>query len=60
MGPAHMTAIDPDQFEVLCAELVEALARMVRRATLADMADIGDFINDLDAAQRTLLVHLAT
>jgi hypothetical protein len=80
MEPACMTPVAPDPFEVLRAELVEALARMVNRViqhgkaetqsalgsieeirtTLAEEAIIDDFLEDLDAAERTLRLYLLT
>jgi hypothetical protein len=70
-------AVDPQ--EVIRAELVEALARMVNRVirhgkaeaqsalgsieqirtTLAGASDLGDFLEDLDAAERTLRLYLS-
>jgi hypothetical protein len=78
MDSTRVTAIDSDQFELLRAELVEALSRMVRRViesgrsevspaldqlalihtTLANVDGIDDFLDDLDAAKRMLLLFL--
>ena len=80
-----MTPVAPDQAavdpqDVIRAELVEALARMVNRViqhgkaeaqsalgsieqirtTLAGVSNLGDFLEDLDAAERTLRLYLAT
>ena len=77
---ARVTAMKSDSFEVLRAELVEALARMgnrvithgktevqsaldqieAARTSLADVANIDDFLADLEAAERTLLLYLLT
>jgi hypothetical protein len=83
MVAARMTPVVPnpaagDLFEVVRAELVEALARMVNRViqhgkaeaqsalgsikeirtTLAGVANIDDFLEDLDAAERTICLYL--
>ena len=70
--------IDPQ--DVIRAELVEALARMVNRViqhgkaeaqsaldsiveiriTLAGVAKLDDYLEDLDAAERTLRLYLST
>ena len=80
MGAARMTPATPDPSEVVRAELVEGLARMVNRViqhgkaeaqstlgkieeirtTLAEVANIDDFLEDLDAAERTLRLYLST
>ena len=71
-------AVDPQ--EVIRAELVEALARMVNRViqhgkaeaqsalgsiaeirtTLASITKLDDYLDDLDAAERVLLLYLST
>ena len=75
-----MTPVSPAPSEVVRAELVEALARMVNRViqhgkaeaqsalgsikeirtTIAGVAYIDDFLEDLDAAERTLRLYLST
>ena len=80
-----MTSVTPDPAavypqEVIRAELVEALARMVNRViqngkaevqsaldsiaeiriTLAGVAKLDDYLEDLDAAERTLRLYLST
>jgi hypothetical protein len=73
-----LAALNPH--EVVRAELVEALARMVNRViqhgkaevqsalgsiaeirtTLAGVAKLDDYLEDLDAAERTLRLYLST
>jgi hypothetical protein len=85
MGETRMTPVSRnpaamDPHEVVRAELVEALARMVNRViergkaeaqaalgsikeirtTIAEVANIDDFLEDLDAAERTLRLYLST
>ena len=73
MAAARMTPVTPDPaavdpYEIARVELVEALARMVNRArsieeirtTLAEVANIDDFLDDLDAAKRMLCLYLST
>jgi hypothetical protein len=80
MTPVTPNSATVDPQEVIRAELVEALARMVNRViqhgkaeaqaalgsieqirtTLAGVVKLDDFLEDLDAAERTLRLYLST
>jgi hypothetical protein len=85
VAAARMTPVTPDRaamdlHELVRAELIEALARMINRViqhgkaeaqsalgnieeirtTLAEVANIDDFLKDLDATERTLRLYLST
>jgi hypothetical protein len=51
---ARVTPVEPDQLEVLRAELVEALARMVNRVIQGGKAEAESALDQIDQIRTTL------
>jgi hypothetical protein len=54
MGSTRVTAIDSDQFELLRAELVEALSRMVHRVIESGKSEVSPALDQLALIRTTL------
>src|SRR3954454_23665897 len=54
LGAGDMIPIAPDLFEILRAELVEGLARMVNRAMRSGKAEVQSVLDQIESSRATL------